>query len=110
MNNPELQLARIKSTTLGREDHGMLSSFLHLEYAKVGEKVGSSGQGFGGYVLTGDYANMWLEGVLDAVGVGDWKDLPGKWVWATTTHMKVLTITGVTTGVTFDPTKWANNE
>lgn len=104
---PERKLARIRSATLGFEDHGILTSFLNLEYAEPGRRIGSTGQGFGGYGLGGEYASRWIEGVLTAVGVTDWADLPGKMVWADAEHVKVHRIVGLDTGKEFDPTLWS---
>ena len=44
MNDREIKNARIRSTMLGREDHGILTFMIDLEY-------GGGGQGFGGYGL-----------------------------------------------------------
>lgn len=102
----ERSLARIKQVTLGIEDHGILTSYLHLEYAEPGQKIGGTGQGFGGYGLGGEYTALWIEGVLKAVGVDEWSKLVGKLVWADHEQVKVHRIVGVDTGIEFDPTKW----
>lgn len=67
--------ARIKSTMLGYEDHGILTCFLMLEQK-------GSVQGFGGYSLghikmKGTMGTFWLERILKTVGVQKWEDLPG---------------------------------
>jgi hypothetical protein len=75
---------QIESTTLGVEDHGCLSFWLHLKGA-------GCSIGFGGYAL-----DQWSEvekrrvghafgtdavlAVLRTVGAGKWEDLPGKYV------------------------------
>ncbi len=38
----EIKNAKIEKTTLGFEDHGIMTLFIYLDY-------GGSGQGFGGY-------------------------------------------------------------
>lgn len=74
--------ARIKSTMIGYEDHGIMTAYLMLEYD-------GCGQGFGGYGLDepgldgGDrmptiYCGAFIQEVLKAVGVSKWEDLPGK--------------------------------
>lgn len=69
--------AKIKSTMLGYEDHGILTCFLMLEQA-------GSGQGFGGYRLDAPkdansyMGTFWLKRILETVGVSNWEDLPGK--------------------------------
>lgn len=110
MSEPETRLARIDKATLGIEDHGFLTSFLFLTYAYEGEKIGGSGQGFGGRVLGGEYTDLWVRGCLDAVGVGDWSQLPGQMVWATKDWERVYSITGLNTGKTFDPSEWKRKE
>lgn len=81
-------LARIESTMLGYEDHGILTAFVHLDY-------GGAGQGAGGYSLD-SYSDTegrrvahagcgaFIAGVLQAVGVRQWEDLKGKHVYALT--------------------------
>lgn len=103
MPDNEPKLARIESTTLGFEDHGILSSYVMLEYGRPGEKMGGSGQGFGGYILGGPGMAIWVKGVLDAVGVSDWSSLKGKMVWAVGTDSRVESITGINTGIEFNP-------
>ena len=105
-SNNDNQLARITGTMLGFEDHGILSSYVYLEYATPGEKIGGSGQGFGGYGLRGKFASFWLDGVLKAVGVDEWEKLKGKMVWVDAEHSKVHSITGVDTGIKFDPSDY----
>jgi len=76
--------ARITSTTLGYEDHGIMTWFLDLDY-------GGSGQGAGGYVLNGyDKENnkktpsIWcgktIMAILDVLGVDKWEALPGTYI------------------------------
>lgn len=71
----ETKNAQIKSTVLGREDHGIMTFFLHLDY-------GGAGQGYGGHAI-GDKKNPQGFGtaaiaeVLDVLGVECWEKLPG---------------------------------
>jgi len=70
--------AQIKRTTLGYEDHGILTCWLYLEQS-------GSGQGFGGYRLYAPkgnsiYTDMWVKRILEVVGVREWESLPGKYV------------------------------
>ena len=71
--------AKIKSTSLGYEDHGILTCFLHLEQK-------SSSQGFGGYRLDApkgapsELGTFWIRRILETVGVQSWEELPGKYV------------------------------
>ena len=78
MSKREIENAVVESTRLGFDRGVFLSGWLHLKYR-------GGGQGFGGFVLgkkggsndTGAYAERWLTGVLDALGVTTWEDLPG---------------------------------
>lgn len=71
--------AVIGRTTLGYEDHGILTCWLHLEQD-------GSGQGFGGYRLDAPkdadsvYTNWWIKRILKTVGANTWEELPCKFV------------------------------
>jgi hypothetical protein len=71
--------AKIKSVTLGYEDHGCLTCWIHLEQE-------GSGQGFGGYSLDAPkdgnsyLGTFWIKRLLETVGVSNWDDLKGKYV------------------------------
>ncbi len=70
----EILNAKIESTMLGFEDHGILTAFIHVNY-------GSSEQGFGGYGLGGpDAMRVFIENVLQVVGVDQWESLKGKYI------------------------------
>ena len=62
---------RIRSTMLGFEDHGILSSMIDIE-------ADGWGQGFGGWSLTGKEMAIFVEGVLKALEVKKWEYLVGK--------------------------------
>ena len=74
--------AQITKTSLGKEDHGIMTCWLHLTY-------GAAGQGFGGYYLgsygkrpnkkTG-YGIEAISRIIDVVGVANWEDLKGKYI------------------------------
>lgn len=77
-----IQNAKVRSTTLGYEDHGILTAFVDLDY-------GGSGQGFGGYALDtkpnqGEHnraphiaCGSWVGGILWALGVDSWEKVVG---------------------------------
>lgn len=72
--------ARIRSTMLGIEDHGIMTFFLNLEWS-------GAGQGFGGYCLDGKSGTVGhsksiisIRRILEVVGVEKWEDLKGKLV------------------------------
>ena len=82
--------ARIKSTHLGFEDHGILTIWIHLEFEH-------SGQGFGGFVLDDKpleedrgqsgyrrqpsaLAGRSITGILQALDVTSWEKLAGTYV------------------------------
>ena len=80
----EIRNAVIISASLSTADHGVLSSFVHLDY-------GGSGQGFGGYALyspehRSDATGLWIWRILEVVGVTEWADLKGKPVRVRGTH------------------------
>jgi hypothetical protein len=73
--------ARIKGTTLGIEDHGILTAFIDLDY-------GSGGQSFGGRSLDEwdeaakrrvghAFGSEFILQVLRTLGVSSWEKLPG---------------------------------
>ena len=83
-------LARIASTSLGYEDHGILTAYLHCEWT-------GGGVGVGGFCLDSpkpreqrdedDYSRVGtaygldhLIRILDTVGVDRWEQLPGQQV------------------------------
>lgn len=92
----EIKNAKIKSTMLGVEDHGIMSFYLHLDY-------GGAGQGAGGYALDeyskgqekrigAPFGIELIRSILDVVGVETWEDLPGKYIRARADHGKVYAI------------------
>jgi len=85
-----IENAKIESTILGYEDHGILTCYLMLDY-------GGTQQGFGGYGLDGPppedkkghrsgertphiVAGFWIQKILNIVGVEKWEDLKGKYI------------------------------
>lgn len=64
--------AKIISTFLGIEDHGIPSFMIHLEYD-------GCAQGFGGYDLR-FYGIKPIVRILEVVEVKKWEDLKGKYV------------------------------
>lgn len=76
--------ARITSTMLGREDHGIMTFMIHID-------AGNFSCGVGGYCL--DEFNpatqtrvfraksmKAISEILNVVGVDKWEDLPGKYI------------------------------
>jgi len=96
----ETKNARITSTMLGIEDHGIMSFYLYLDY-------GGSCQGAGGYCLdtplkdesgnfikrigTASGTDLIME-ILRVVGVEKWEDLKDKHIRACADHGKVYKI------------------
>lgn len=70
----ETTIAKIESTHLGYEDHGIFSLTVRFSY-------GGSGQGFGAICL-GDVAHEIIPAVLKAAGVDCWERLVGRTVYA----------------------------
>lgn len=59
--------AQIKDTFLGREDHGIMTCYITMDY-------GASAQSFGGYFLE---RTDFLSKILDVLEVRSWEKLPG---------------------------------
>lgn len=64
--------ARIESTFLGVEGHGIFTAYLRLSY-------GGIQQSFGGYFLNGSACALFVKRVLEVVGTHEWEKLPGKY-------------------------------
>jgi len=104
----ETKNAIIKSASLSTDDHGMLTSYLHLDY-------GGSGQGFGGYALylpesfthhnrlSG--AGHWVWRVLEIAGVTKWDNLPGKTIRVKSEHSKAHAIGHIVKDDWFNPSE-----
>ena len=74
----EIRNATVAKVFIGFQDHGFLTIMLHLDY-------GSSGQGFGGYVLgthgkqtTVPHCGEWIRCLLELFEVDDFADIKGK--------------------------------
>lgn len=84
MSELETVNAKITSTMLGIEDHGILTFFINLEWS-------GAGQGLGGFALDRHREPerlgfgpglVAIRKILETVGVTNWEDLPGKLVRA----------------------------
>lgn len=62
----------ITSASIFIEDHGILTSYIHIEMAD------NCHQGFGGYSLSGGAASIWIRGVLDVLELDKWEALAGR--------------------------------
>lgn len=99
MADLEERNAKIRSTHLGREDHGIMTVMLDLEWD-------SGGQGFGGYALDqwqGErnasgkrvgtaYGMKFIMAILDTLEVERWEKLPGTVCRVRAEHSKVHAI------------------
>lgn len=84
MNTPEIKNAQIRSTMLGREDHGIMTFMIFVDTSMFSI-------GIGGYALDGYDKDSQtrvfcaksmkaISEILDVVGVDKWEDLPGKYI------------------------------
>jgi hypothetical protein len=88
-----ITLAKIEKTSLGYEDHGILTAWIYLDYDGVG-------QGAGGYYFAGSkptieglaFGMLWVKDFIDTVGVDSWENLVGKQVYAHASYSKVYGI------------------
>lgn len=69
----QINNAKITSTSLGIESHGIMTSYLTLEWE-------GGGVNFGGYVLGGQGGIDYIEELLNVVGVDNWEKLKGQYV------------------------------
>lgn len=108
MNNIETKNARIESTMLGTEDHGILTCYLTVAYDKCLR------QGFGGYALdrfdkTRDcrigtaYGMEFVSRIMQTIGVEKWEDLKGKYCRIRGNSVKIYAIGHITDDVWFSP-------
>jgi hypothetical protein len=80
------KIAKVRSTQLGYEDHGIFTAYIELDF-------GGSGQSAGGYML--DFYNQeekrregrkegveFIAGVLAACGVRTWEEVKGRTIIA----------------------------
>jgi len=79
-------IAKIESTSLGVEDHGVMTGYLNVSYGNGGA------QSIGGYALDEwdpeqkrrvgtAYGLEWIARVIEACGVEKWEDLPGRTIF-----------------------------
>lgn len=94
--------AVIKSVYLGREDHGIPTCYITLDYGGVC-------QAFGGYDLR-HYGINFIMGVLDALKVKSWEDLPGTHCRADSEHSKVTAIGHILGDTWYEPGKAMTGE
>lgn len=80
----EIQNAKIESTMLDRESHGIPTCYVQLTFSGIG-------QAFGGYDLRFHGIGMIL-GIMDAVGVSQWQDLSGQYCRVKRDGQKLLAI------------------
>ncbi len=105
----ETRNARIRSTHLGEEDHGIFTCYLNLDYD-------GAGQSFGGYSLDeyrGErgkgrrvgtaYGMEFIKKILDTLEVGAWEKLPGTVCRVVADHGKVHRIGHFLKDQWFDP-------
>lgn len=90
----EVKNAIIEDAIITNDDHGLLSSWIYLDY-------GGSGQGFGGYALYlptsfthhnlkgPNYAGHFIWRVMEVAGVSKWSQLKGKTIRVQCEHSKV---------------------
>lgn len=104
----EIKNARISGTFLGREDHGILTAYVYLDY-------GGGAQGFGGYCFDehdGSYQNgrlfsghaaLFVSRVIEIAGVDTWEKLVGRSIRADADRMCVHRIGHYLRDEWFDP-------
>ena len=94
MPTPEMRNAKITAVSISQKH--FLSSWLTLDY-------GGAGQGFGGYALGGEATTLWIKGILNALDVEKWENLPGTVIRVVQDHGKVYRIGHALKDQWFDP-------
>ncbi len=104
----EIKNAVIKSARITSDDHGLLSSWIDLDYGGVG-------QGFGGYGLylpkgfkhheLKSVAGHWIWRCMEIAGVERWDQMAGKTVRVRCEHSKVHAIGHIVKDDWFEPAK-----
>lgn len=92
----EIRNALISGTTLGFEDHGIMTAFIQT-------RSGAQGQGFGGYEMGGAWGIEFIKSVLKTLDVGIWEQLPGKHCRVDASHEKIHRIGHIIDNKWFDP-------
>lgn len=107
--------AIIESATITSDDHGLLTSWLMLDY-------GGSGQGFGGYGLylpksfkhhsLLSHAGHWIWRIMEIADVTKWDDLQGKTIRVrqTNNYGRIIAIGHIIKNMWFDPEKEFDTE
>ena len=110
----KIENALITGTTLGREDHGIMSAYIHLS----GDGWGVS---FGGFAFEGwneaaqkreasAFGMQFVMNVIDVVGVDSWEKLKGQHVRVESKGWggRALRIGHITKNQWFDPAELAD--
>jgi len=102
----ETKNAVIAGVVLAKEDHGLLTAWLQLDY-------GGTRQGFGGYCLyvpkrptigkTGNFSGHFIWRCMEIAGVMDWDKLKGKTIRVKCDHNKVYAIGHIVKDDWFSP-------
>lgn len=97
----EIKNALIKSITVSKSDHGILTVWLNLDY-------GGSGQGFGGYALfaphfKSDVCGLFLWRCMEVAGVETLDSLKGQTIRVKSSHSSIEAIGHILKDIWFNP-------
>jgi hypothetical protein len=106
------RIAKIESTQLGYEDHGILTAYLQVSYGG-GLHQGVGGYGFDEYVgergkgkrIGTAYGMEFVARLLRACGVERWEQLPGRTVYVLTDESQPMGFGGKAVGIEPLPTE-----
>lgn len=103
----EVRNAIIEKVSLSSDDHGCLSSWVHIDYGDCGH------QGFGGYALylpksfthhaRDSVAGHWIYRVMEIAGVEDWNKIQGNAVRAKLEGGMIVALGHITKNDWFEP-------
>lgn len=81
------RIAKVESTMIGYEDHGILTAYVFLDFG--GSSQGAGGYGFdeydeatGGRVVASGFGLDWIASAIRAAGVDSWEKVKGRTLFA----------------------------
>lgn len=92
----EIRNAKITGTTLGFEDHGIMTAF-------VNTMSGCVGQSFGGYSMSGEWGMQFIIRLLKILEVESWEQLNGQYCRVDASNDKIHRIGHIINNNWFEP-------
>jgi len=99
--------AKIKSTFLGVEDHGILTAYLNLDYDEMGQSFGGYCFGAISHPVGNAFGMEFIRQLLRTLEVDTWEQIPGEHCRVKQDDNKVYSIGHITKNKWFDVEKIA---